>query len=526
MPAFLWVLYLLIWRAGIFHARIMDRDRGKMGMAGTAKGAQAQRARDAALRAQAHLAAGRTAEALAGAQEAGALFPGDIFAQIIQGQALMALDRAEEAAEIFQTASRLVPDDPPLLILLGNARRTTGAHAAAAAAYRAVTRLWPDMAGAWHNLGLALITLDQPVDAAAALRRACALDPTAAASWNSLGAALNDRGALSAALCAFIEAGRVARAGGREARRATWNEAVLRLARGEMARGWELYEHRAGGRQGPTAPPFGLPFVNGMPRPGMRVLITVEQGLGDVIMTLRFLPLLAAQGVDIILQRPEPLRRLLAGFPGVAGFLDDGETPPPVDGVIPCMSLPGLFVRDADHVPGIVPYLHADPLLVDQWRPALSAAQGLRVGFVWAGNPDHSRDRHRSLPLAAMLPLMHLPGITPVILQRGSGRTGLEVPGRLPNHAIDLGQAVADTADTLAILTQLDLLVSCCTMPAHLAGAAGLPVSILLDAAPDWRWGMEGSRSPWYQGAWLYRQELHSDWNGPVGRIAADLSRR
>lgn len=496
-----------------------------MGRAETATGTRAEQARERALKAQAHLAAGRAEEALAGTEAALALFPADIFARIVQGQALLALGRPAEAAEMFQKALPAVPDDPPLLILLGNARRAMGAHADAAAAYRTVTRLRPDMAGAWHNLGLALIALDQPVQAAAALRRACALDPGAAA-WNSLGVALHDQAAVPAALCAFTEAGKVAPSGGREAVRAAWNEGVLRLARGEMARGWALYDYRAGGRHGAAAAPFGLPFIDGMPKPGTRVLVTVEQGLGDIIMVLRFLPLLAAQGVAVVLQRPAPLRRLLAGFPGVDGFLDDGETPPPVDGVLPCMSLPGLFVQDARHVPGTVPYLRADPALVDQWRPALAPAQGLRVGFVWAGNPDHSRDRHRSLPLAALLPLMHLPGITPIILQRGPGRAALVPTAGLPPHAIDLGAAVTDVADTLAILTQVDRLVTCCTMPAHLAGAAGLPVSILLDRAPDWRWGVEGDYSPWYQSIRLYRQEKSSDWSGPVGRIAADLSRR
>ncbi len=495
-------------------------------MAERAAAGLAARARQSALQAQRVLAVGDAATALRLADEALALSGVDIFARIIRGQALMALGRLREAATAFSHVSKAVPKDAGVQILLGNARRGLGEHAAAADAYRAAIGAQPDMAGAWHNLGLALIALDRPVEASKALRHACALEPDAAAHWNSLGAALYDRGAVEPAICAFTRAGHVATPGGREARRAAWNEGLLRLSRGEMRRGWALYDHRAGGPEGEGPPPFGLPFVRGMPRPGLRVLITVEQGLGDIIMVLRFIPLLAAQGVQVYLQRPEPLRRLLVGFPGVTGFVDDGAALPDLDGVLPCMSLPRLFVEDAGHIPGTTPYLRPDPALVEQWRPALAPATGLRVGFVWAGNPDHSRDRHRSVPLAAMLPVMQLPGITPVILQKGGGRSTMGMGDGLPANAIDLGPALTDVADTLAVLAHLDLLVTCCTMPAHLAGAAGVPAYVLLDRAPDWRWGLDCSTSPWYYSIRLYRQEQASDWSSPVGRIAADLSRR
>lgn len=487
---------------------------------------RAAQARQAALQAQRLLAGGNAAAALNQADAALSHWRADIFARIIRGQALMALGNLADAILDFQRALRVAPQDAALHILLGNAHRGAGQHVAAAAAYRSATQLQPGMAGAWHNLGLALIAQDRPIEASRALRRACALDPRAAASWNSLGAALNDRGDVEPALCAFVQAGRIAPPNSREARRAAWNEGLLRLSRGEMQRGWALYDHRAGGPDGEEPAPFGLPFIRGKPRPGQRVLVTVEQGLGDVIMVLRFLPLLAAQGVQVFLQRPAALKRLLRDFEGVAGFVDDGAAPPDVDGVLPCMSMPGLFVRDAAHVPGTVPYLHADPLLVEHWRPALAEARGLRVGFVWAGNPDHSRDRHRSVSLEAMLPIMGVPGITPVILQKGGGRAALEQGINLPPNSLDFGPLLADVADTLAVLSQLDLVVSCCTMPAHLAGAAGIRVSILLDKAPDWRWGLEGERSPWYNSARLYRQEQSSQWSGPVGRIVADLSRR
>ncbi|MFV3077260.1 tetratricopeptide repeat protein [Niveispirillum fermenti] len=476
-------------------------------------------------RAQEGLAAQDGAGALAAAEAALRLARSDPYALILRGQALLLLGRAAAAAADFTTVLRTQPAMTALHMLLGNACRAQGLHAEAAEAYGTAVRLDPAMAGAWHNLGLTRIAQDRYADGARFLRRACALAPDAAASWNSLGAALFEDGADVAALCAFGQAARVAPADVAEAVRADWNRSMLLLARGDVRRGWPLFERRPGGTRGPTPAPFGLPFITGRPEPGMRVLVTVEQGLGDIVTVLRFIPLLAAQGVRIVMHRPAPLRRLLDGFAGVETFLEDGDPVPAVDGVLPCLSLPGLFIDDAGHVPGPMPYLSPDPELVAQWRPALSGAVGLKVGFVWAGNPDYKRDRSRSPGLGPVLPLMRLPGITPVILQKGGGRNDLDSHD-LPGNAIDLAPGLGDLADTLAVLSQLDLLVSACTMPVHLAGAAGVPVAILLSAVPDWRWGHLSGDSPWYPSARLYRQARAGDWSDPVGRLGRDLSQR
>lgn len=477
------------------------------------------------LRAEQLLAMGDADGALQLAKQAIALDAGDANAHAQLGQALMKLGRPGEAAEAYTVALRRHPELPLLHLLQGNAHRAAGDIRLAIASYGRTTLLAPEMAGAWRNLGSALLGVDAHGDATAALRRACALEPDTAANWNSLGAALYAKGALPQALCAFREASRLTRDDEREGVRARWNLSLIYLALGDVSRGWPLYEYRRDGRCGGQMAPFGLPYLHGRPVAGMRILVTAEQGLGDIIMVLRFLPLLAAQGVEIVLQRPRPLRRLLMSVPGVHAFMDDGAAAPSVDCVLPCMSLPGLFVTDAGHVPGAVPYLQPDPDLAAAWGSRLGGASGLRVGFVWAGNPNHALDRIRSPGLAAISALMRIPGIVPVCLQVGPGRGDLAIHS-LPPGAVDLGCDVTDAADTLAILSRLDLLVSCCTMPAHLAAAAGLPVDVLISAVPDWRWGMAVQHSPWYPGIRLFRQATPGDWASAVDQVAHDLTRR
>lgn len=478
-----------------------------------------------AQQAERFLADGDATQARMAAAQAVSLEPKNSYAQAQLGQALLRLGQPREAVTAFQVALEGAPDMAVLHLLLGNAFRAAGDNAHAVLPYERTVELAPDMAGAWRNLGLALLGVGRASEATVKLRHACALEPTSAASWNSLGAALHADGEVPAALCAFAEAARNAGADNREGIRARWNESLLRLLTGDMARGWPLYAYRRDGPLGGGPVPFGLRFLTQMPEPGMRVLVTVEQGLGDIIMILRFLPLLAAKGVRIVMQRPATMRRLLADYPGVESFLDEGEPVPPVDGVLPCMSLPGLFVTNAGYVPGTVPYLRADPALATRWEGRLAAASGLRVGFVWAGNPDNARDLERSLKLEQVLPLMGISGLNPVVVQVGGGRREL-ANHPLPPGTIDLGGEIADLADTVAILSRLDVLVSCCTLPAHLAGAVGIATNILITAVPDWRWGLKHAGTAWYPSARLFRQPRPGDWSGPLADLAGDLSMR
>lgn len=479
---------------------------------------------DALLRqAEERLAAGDAAAALTAADQALRLVPNHPNAHTQRGSALLRLGRPVEAATAFQAAIRLYPDLAALHLLAGNAFRAAGDHQAAADCYLAAAQRDPAQAGIWHNLGLSRRGLSDLAGAARALRRACALAPTAAAHWNALGSALHAGDQGEHAIRAWRWARHLdAAAKGVEWRRAGWNLSQALLRQGAMAEGWALHHHRPSYPGNPVPP-----ILDRMPQPGEHVYITVEQGLGDIIMALRFIPLLLAAGGVVSLQCPAPLAVLMRGgwFDQVT-LVPEGQGPPlACIGQIPCMSLPGLFVSDADHVPGEIPYLQPDPARVAAVRERLAGATGLRVGFVWAGNPDFAADRERSPGLAPLLPLLNLPGLTPILLQQGAGRGDLERL-QVPAHAIDLGAGGGDLADLAAALTQIDLLVTSCTMPAHLAGALGVEMAVLLAHVADWRWLDRRPDSPWYPTARLYRQPSPGDWSGVVAALGADLTLR
>jgi tetratricopeptide (TPR) repeat protein len=476
------------------------------------------------------LLAGDARTALAHAERALALAGDHPNAHAQKAQALATLERWGEAVDAFAVAQRLAPATGLLYLLSGNARRRLGMLDAALDDYRlALTHLphgaFAERAGAYLNAGLVHKALDQMTAAASNLRAAIALDPQSSNLWNALGAILHAAGHGVQAEGVFRRSLCLADPSGRHHARAEWNLALGLLLRGQWGEGFALYERRASGPHR-TPPPYGIPFLLRAPQPGARILVSLEQGLGDMMMVVRFLPLMAAQGVRIVLQRPLALRTLFApdqvAMRGVESFLDEGESPAGIfDGQIAAMSLPALFWPQ---MPQARPYLAADPQRLAAWRDFLRpAGRTIKVGFVWAGNPDFLDDAARSPGLSVFLPLMRLPGVTPVIIQMGMGRHD-PAWSALPSHALDPGPNIKDMADTAALIADLDLLVSCCTSPVHLAGAMGLPVALTLPFMPDWRWGLHGETTPWYPSVTLYRQAKRGDWSAPVAATARRIT--
>jgi hypothetical protein len=185
------------------------------------------------------------------------------------------------------------------------------------------------------------------------------------------------------------------------------------------------------------------------------------------------------------------------------------------------LDLPGLFGTDLSNLPAEVPYLHAEPELVAAWAPRL-ASDRLRVGVVWAGNPDHQHDARRSTALGTLLPLGNVPGVQFYSLQKGPAS---ERPRPAGFSLVDLGPDLHDFADTAAVLMHLDLVITVDTSVAHLAGALGRPVWLMLSHAHDWRWIAGWDHSPWYPTMRIFRQQVANDWSDVVHRIAAELER-
>jgi hypothetical protein len=304
-----------------------------------------------------------------------------------------------------------------------------------------------------------------------------------------------------------------------------WNLAVAQLLLGDFDAGFAAHEARwqaAGFGSRPVAAIEARPRWSG--RESLRggtILLFAEQGLGDSIQFLRYVPLVAAQAREVWLQVPPALASLAAGMAPNCRLLAAGEPWPEFDWQCPLLSLPHAFRTRLADVPASIPYLHANDLQVQQWQARLPADGRRRVGIVWSGNPGHGNDRNRSIALGLFRQLAAEPCLF-VSLQpqvRESDRAALAAwPGLL-----DLGPQLNDFADTAALLATLDLVITVDTSVAHLAGALGRPVWVLLPYCPDWRWLLERTDSPWYPTARLYRQPARGDWAPVLAAVRADL---
>jgi hypothetical protein len=297
---------------------------------------------------------------------------------------------------------------------------------------------------------------------------------------------------------------------------AHWNDGLALLVTGDLANGFRQWRWNV-----PASKRFAAREWRGEPLGGATILIFAEQGFGDVIQFVRYLPLVTARGGRVVLEAPAELHRLLAGLDGVDRVIALGDPLPDFAWQCPLLNLPIAFGTELATIPASVPYLRADPGAVADWRRRL-ARPGLTVGLVWAGRPEHKRDRHRSLPLAQLVPLASVEGVSYVALQKGPALAEAErLADRLPIEI--LSPLLEDFAATAAAIMALDLVISVDTSVAHLAGALGKPVWLLLPCAPDWRWLEARSDSPWYPTARLFRQTSSRRWESVVAEVAQAL---
>jgi len=318
---------------------------------------------------------------------------------------------------------------------------------------------------------------------------------------------------------------------------ALYNLALTQLRLGDWEHGWPNYEARWRFREVHSSPRvFRQPKWQGEPLNGQRVLIHAEQGLGDTIQFCRYATLVAARGGIPILQVQQPVERLLHSMPlvraGHAQVTLLGATPPDFDIESPLLSLPAVFATTVETVPWPGAYLGADPELAIEKRlqfPCLQHAsnpseRSLRVGIAWAGNPRYKADHRRSVDLSVLLPLLRIPAVTFVALQKGPAAAQLS---NLPSDVLlfDGSSRDRDLAESAALVSMLDLVITTDTCIAHLAGAMGKPVWILLPHLSDWRWMEKIETTPWYPTARLFRQSTPGDWAGVVDRVVRELNR-
>lgn len=427
--------------------------------------------------------------------------------------------RTDRAGRLFRHLAVLQPDlaEPWL-------RRATlpgTPPAEALPLLRRAVHLRPDNAAAWRRLAAALRATGADTAAATAFERTLALDPADTAALSSRASTLRDLGRFAAALTGHGRADRLAGGWGKGgAADVRYNHALALLLAGDLPRGFAAYEARWQASGFPT-PPRGLPqpLWRGEPLAGRTLLLHEEQGRGDAIQFVRYAPLAAAMGGRVLLEVGADLAPLMRTLPGVERVLVRGEALPPFDLHCPLLSLPLAFGTTLDSVPAAVPYLAAEPQRAAGWRARLAGSgkgEEPAVGLVWGGNPAFAGDAARSPGLARLLPLLAVPGVRFFALQPG-------LTGPLPPGLTDLGPEIGDFADTAAIMAGLDLVISSCTAPAHLAGALGRPVWVLLAHAPDWRWLLDRGDSPWYPTARLFRQPRPGDWASVAAAVAEAL---
>jgi tetratricopeptide (TPR) repeat protein len=426
------------------------------------------------------------------------------------------LQRFDEALTAFDRALALKPLSAEFICNRGNALWHLRRPAEALTCYDAALALKPDAAEIHNNRGNALLDLNRPDEALASFDRALALRPGYTEALVNRANALRDlnRSQEATASCD------AALAINPELAEAHWNKSLEQLLLGDFAQGFANYEWRWK-RAGNTPRDFGVPQWRGEDVNGKTILLHAEQGFGDTIQFVRYVPMLAARGAKIVLEVPDGLRPLLGEIDGVIAIVSRGQPYPTIDLHCPLMSLPLAFSTTLETIPAPTPYLNAPTDRIDAWRAKLPASGKLRVGLVWSGKPSHRNDHNRSIAFERLAPLLAQDSVDFVSLQhdvRDADKVALATSAVLrPN--LD----TADFADTAAIIETLDLVIAVDTAVAHLVGALGKPLWLLLPFSPDWRWMLNRDDSPWYPAARLFRQPRIADWDSVIPRLCEAL---
>jgi tetratricopeptide (TPR) repeat protein len=434
------------------------------------------------------------------------------------GLALHATGRYEEAIASYGNALQLAPDHPEILYNLGNACLEQGRIAEALSSYDSVLAIEPGHVGALVNRGNTLLRFNRPLEAVASYDAADAALPGHPQILTNRGHALRRLDKSVEALVDFKAALATAPA----FPEAHFESGMALLSLGDFDAGWKAYEWRwktgafARHRRQLQAPLW----LGDAPISGRTILLHAEQGFGDTIQFIRYAPLLASRGAKVICEVQPELRPLLAPLEGVT-VIAQGEPLPAFDLHCPLLSLPCAFATRLETIPADVPYLAAPPDRVALWRDRLTSGSP-RAGFVWSGSPSHKNDSNRSIALARLAPLFENPRLHCVSLQSDLRTIDRETLRSLPK-LVHLGDGLRDFADTAAVISLLDVVISVDTAVAHLAGAMGKKVVILLPCAADFRWMRNRDDSPWYPTAELFRQPEFGDWDSVVARVRERL---
>lgn len=436
------------------------------------------------------------------------------------GEELLAQGRAPAAARHFAAALRLDDSDAVLWQLHARALNAAAQRDEALVSIGRALALKHDSAEFHLARGVILRGAARYEEALQSYQQVVQLAPRNTAGYTNLGSVQDQLGLADLAMANYERA--IALDPGNALAR--WNRALVHLRRGDYQQGWRDYEYRWKAETldlYKKQRDFAQPAWTGRePLAGKTILLHAEQGFGDTIQFCRYAPLLARRDAVVVLEVKPALVALMGTLEGVSSIVVKGDALPPSDYHIPLMSLPLAFDTRIDSVPAATPYLAPDAARVAHWRAALGPRTRPRVGVVWSGSAANQNDHNRSLPLPLLAALFDAPGDF-ISLQKEVRPDDQALLDTLP--VLQLADQLRDFADTAALCAVLDLVITVDTSVAHLAGALGVPVWVMLQTPFEWRWLEQGAASPWYPSATLYRQAQRGDWTPLVEQVAADL---
>ena len=433
---------------------------------------------------------GHKAEAISLLRQALQIRPAFIEAQYKLGSVLIESGNYEEAASILVQAAHSQPLHPLAASIcnqLGVARTALFRYDQAEEAYQAALRLRPDFAEAYSNLGNLVQEQGRLPEAIAYYERSIAINSRPITHFNL---------------------------------------ALARLQSGDFENGWPGYEWRWHLKERPAV--FQAPRWDGGPLADRTIYIYPEQGLGDTIQFVRFLPLVRDRGATVLFTCPPEFEPLLGQCQGIDQFISDGSPIPPFDVQAPLMSLPWLLGITLQSIPADVPYLTIDPKAGGSWRDQIRNVEGFKIGIVWQGDFRNPKDRSRSIPQAEFLPLARIPGVRLVSLQNGPGADQLQTiqnPHDVLRPSPELEPEASSLIETAAVIQGLDLVISIDSGIAHLAGGLGIPVWVALSTIGDWRWLTDREDSPWYPTVRLFRQKAPGNWGEVFQKMKDELEK-
>ncbi len=476
-----------------------------------------------------------------------------------QGTALLQSQRFEEALASYDQALSLQPNHVPTIFNHGTALANLQRFDEALTSYEYALSIQPNHAQTLSNLGSVLVHLNHFHAALARYDQALKSQANHVEALSNRGGVLIKLNRFEEAAASFAQALKI----NPEYAEAHWNEGLCRLSTGDFALGWQKHEWRWKAKAFmPMQRNFAQPLWLGKESlHNKTILLHAEQGLGDTIQFCRYAHKVAALGATVILEVQPTLKTLLRDVAGVSHILARGETLPAFDFHCPLLSLPLAFGTDLDSIPfakelakknSLIDnillrckrligapksqqtpyYIQPDALHKAKWKNKLSHTTLPRIGLAWSGNSIHKDDKNRSIPLSDFLPLINKQSQTALPMQfhclqkelRPSDQALLTQLNQ--QNKIDIafiGNELKDFSDTAALVDLMDLVITVDTSIAHLAGAMGKPVWILLPFNPDWRWLTDRNDSPWYPSARLFRQKEMGDWSGVMRDVQREL---